>query len=353
MLFIVVAISAFILARLCVALGVRVGLVDYPDARKQHIGAVPLTGGIFIFLTILFGSLVLAIPAYSNGMLAIAVGVFLVGVFDDINHINPWLRLGIQYGAGMLLATYGGVVILNVGDLLAMGDIPLLMLAMPLTALAVAGLSNAYNMIDGIDGLAASTLALPLLVLYLLAVSGGHPNAGFLLLMLIPLMVFLVFNLGPNTRLLPRMFLGDGGSVTLGVLVASSLIYFSQGEDAVIAPVTALWLVSVPLMDMLSTMLRRAKARRPLMKADRNHLHHTLMDMGLNRREALTTLFTYALCCSLTGLLLEQAPAYLSLAAYFALFMAHCLFVIKRQPATANSTQLAGPALGEQLSDSA
>lgn len=330
MLFIAITIAALVIARLCVCIGFRAGLVDHPNARKQHAGAVPLTGGIFIFLTVLLGTAVLGISPYSTGMLLIATGVFLVGVFDDIRHINPWLRLGIQYGAGMLLATYGGIAIYNVGDLLGAGNIPLLVLAMPLTALAVAGLSNAYNMIDGIDGLAGATLAVPLLVLYLLAHFSGHPGAAFLMLMLVPLGVFLLFNLGPNNRLLPKMFLGDGGSITLGFLVTSSLIYFSQGGNALIMPVTALWLVAVPLMDMLSTMLRRAREGRPLMKADRGHLHHTLIDMGLSRRKTLLVMVLYACGCALTGLLLQNLPAYLSLAAYIALFVTHCMLVIKR-----------------------
>ena len=348
MLLITIAITAFIMARLCVAFGLGIGLVDHPSARKQHQGAIPLTGGIFVFLTILFGTTVLQIQPHTTGMLAIATGVFFVGVFDDFKHINPWLRLGIQYAAGMLLASYGGIAIYNVGDLLAMGDIPLLALAVPLSGLAVAGLSNAYNMIDGIDGLAASMLTLPLLALYLLALNAGHPDANFLLLVLIPLVVFLVFNLGPGSRLLPKMFLGDGGSVTLGFLVTSSLIYFSQGENAVIRPVTALWLVTLPLMDMLSTMLRRAKERRPLMKADRGHLHHTLMDEGLSHSEALMTIVIYAMGCTLTGLLLEQTPAYISLAAYFFLFLAHCQFVLSRIAAKEEAL-----ATYEQLTDGA
>ncbi len=159
----------------------------------------------------------------------------------------------------------GNIAITNVGNLLAMGDIPLLLLTVPLTALAVAGLSNAYNMIDGIDGLAASTITLPLSVLYLLALQAGHPMANTLLLMILPLLVFLLFNLGPNNRLLPKIFLGDAGSVTLGFLVTASLVYFSQGDNALILPVTALWLVTVPLMDMLATMLRRLRQGRKLM----------------------------------------------------------------------------------------
>lgn len=323
-------LTAYLVARLAVSCGFRLGLLDHPNERKQHAGAVPLTGGIAIFITVAFGLLSPAVTAYTPQMLIIALGLFLVGLFDDIKHINPWVRLAIQYGAGVLLATYGGIAIYKVGNLLALGDIPLLWLTVPLTALSVAGLSNAYNMIDGIDGLAGATIALPLLVLYTLALDAGHAMAPFLGLVLIPLGIYLLFNLGPNNRLLPKMFLGDCGSITLGFIVTASLVYFSQGENALILPVTALWLVTVPLMDMLATMLRRAKNGRKLMEADRSHLHHTLMDgLGLSPRQALARLVLYACACALLGLLLENIPEYLSLACYFALFGAHCLFVIK------------------------
>ena len=305
------------------------GLVDKPDERKQHAGDIPLSGGIAVFLTILFGSTVLSFPPYSQEMLVIACLVFFIGVYDDYSHLNAGLRLIIQYGCGILLATYGGIVILNVGNLLAMGEIPLLLLAIPLTALSVAGLSNAFNMIDGIDGLAASMITLPLISLYTLALSASHPMAESLRLMIVPLLVFLFFNLGPNSRFLPKIFLGDGGSVTLGFLVTASLVYFSQGEDAVILPVTALWLVTVPLMDMLATMLRRFKLGRKLMEADRSHLHHTLMDRGLSARQTLGLLICYALLCALLGLTLENVAESVSLLAYFLLFLGHCLFVIK------------------------
>ena len=176
-----------------------------------------------------------------------------------------------------------------------MGDIPLLLLTVPLSALATAGLSNAYNMIDGIDGLAASTITLPLLVLYLLALQADHAMANSILLMLVPLGVFLLFNLGPNNRLLPKVFLGDAGSVTMGFLVTASLVYFSQGDNGLILPVTALWLVAVPLMDMLSTII----------------------------------LTGYAALCAVTGLLLEGIPEYLSLLCYCLLFCGHCLFAVR------------------------
>lgn len=324
-----ILIAALVITRISVSLGARAGLVDGPSARKQHRGNVPLTGGIAIFLTLLFGTFAFNIEPYTYPMLLIACAVFLVGVFDDFGHINASLRLMLEFGSGLLLATFGGISISNVGDLLALGDIPLLYLTVPLSALAVAGLSNAYNMIDGIDGLAAGTIALPLLVLYLLALQADHPMAGALLLLLVPLAVFLLFNLGPDNRLLPKMFLGDAGSVTLGFLVTASLVFFSQGDNALIRPVTALWLVTLPLMDMIATMLRRFRRGHSLVQADRSHLHHTLMDTGLGRRQTLLLLLGYAISCAGTGLLLERVPEYLSLLCYFLLFCGHCWLVLR------------------------
>ena len=324
-----ILIAALILARGAASIGYRLQLVDHPDARKRHNGAVPLTGGIAIFLTILAGTFALDITPFTHSMLAVACAVFLVGVFDDFRHIRASTRLLIQYGSGILLATYGGIAIHNVGDLLALGDIHLLMLTVPLTALAVAGLCNAYNMIDGIDGLAAATISLPLLVLYVLALWAGHPMADTLLLMLLPLAVFLLFNLGPNNPLMPKMFLGDGGSVTLGFMVSASLVYFSQGDNALIKPVTALWLVALPLMDMLATMLRRLQRDRQLMQADRSHLHHTLLDLGMGPRRTLLILLGWSVLCAGAGVALEAVPAYISMLCYFLVFGMHCWFVTR------------------------
>lgn len=320
---------AFVATYASIFFGRRLGFIDKPDARKTHLGEIPLVGGIAIFVTILLGIYLLDITPLTYEMLIIASIVFAFGVFDDRIHLNATMRLFVQYGSGALLATYGGIAIHNVGNLLAMGDIPLLFMTIPLSALSVAGLSNAYNMIDGIDGLASSMIGLPLLVLYSLAVASGHPMANNLLLMLVPVLVFMCFNLGPNTRWLPKIFLGDGGSVTMGFLVTACLVYFSQGDNRVILPVTALWLVTVPLMDMLATMLRRVRNGKKLMDADRSHLHHTLMDMGLSPRQTLVLMVTYAGLCAMAGLALENAPESISLLIYFLLFLSHCVFVLK------------------------
>ena len=129
--------------------------------------------------------------------------------------------------------------------------------------------------------------------------------------------------------LILRAIGGISNGLPLGFLVPASLVYFSQGENALIEPVTALWLVTVPLMDVLATVLRRYKHGRKLMEADRSHLHHTLMDIGLGRRQTLAVMVGWGVLCAAAGLGLEAIPAYLSLLCYFCLFLAHCLFVIK------------------------
>jgi len=320
---------ALALARVTADIGRECGLVDVPDGRKRHTGRVPLTGGIAIWMLVLISPLLFQTAPLPLAVSTIACAVFFSGIVDDIHQTPPALRLILHYGAGTLLATAGGVAIHNVGNLLGSGDIALLFMTVPLTALAVAGLCNAYNMIDGIDGLAAATAALPLAVLYLLALEAGSPGATTILCWLIALAAFLLFNLSRQPALLPRVFLGDNGSLLLGFMVTVFLVMHSQGEQALIQPVTSRWLVAVPLMDMLSTMMLRYLSDRPVMQGDRSHLHHRLMDMGLSPRQTLVLLCLWGVLCALTGLALENIPAYLSLALYFLVFIGHCLFVLR------------------------
>ena len=289
---VLLALLALILTRRTASAGHRFGLVDLPTSRKRHTGEVPLTGGAAILLLVLCAPF-FGIDQPSTAGLVIACAVFATGLVDDLRHVPPAIRLLLHYGAGIALALFGGIAIHNVGNLLGGGDIPLLFLAVPLTALAVAGLCNAYNMIDGIDGLAAATALVPLTVLFILNIAAGTGGSAALLPWLVAIAVFLLFNLGNGQRL-PRVFLGDNGSLLLGFTVTLFLVHHSQGEQAIIQPVTALWLVTVPLMDMLSTMLKRYLEGRPLMQADRSHLHHILQDMGLSLRQTLLALLA---CC--------------------------------------------------------
>ncbi|MBA6412301.1 undecaprenyl/decaprenyl-phosphate alpha-N-acetylglucosaminyl 1-phosphate transferase [Parahaliea sp. F7430] len=202
------------------------GLLDNPDQRKLHDGLIPLAGGPAIFLTFATAALLFDMPTATTGLILYST-VFAVGLFDDHSNASAILRLIIHLVCGALMAVLCGIVITNVGNLLGFGNIPLLMFAVPLTALAFAGLTNAYNMIDGVDGLASGLALVPLAIVVTLIIQHQSMMPMPLIALVIALLVFMLFNLGPNTKLLSKMFLGDSGSSLLGFIICAVLIYQS------------------------------------------------------------------------------------------------------------------------------
>jgi len=247
-LLLALVVSALVLAVL-LRLAPRTGLMDHPGERRRiHREAVPRVGGLAIFAGLLV-SLVVAPPltAAERYGLAGAALLVLVGALDDRHQLGPRVRLLAQFGAGLLLTLGGGVVIPSVGDLLGTGPLVLGAWAVPFTLVAVVGLINALNMIDGIDGLATgvTVIAMGGLLVYL----PPGPLPGVLLATLAALVPYLLCNLGPCPRRW-KVFLGDAGSMLLGYLIVWGLIEASRAPGG-LAPVTALWLVAIPLMDTL------------------------------------------------------------------------------------------------------
>jgi len=332
-LLVTVAILAFLCAHLTHALSRRTGLVDRPDARKLHDGHVPLAGGPMVFATFAIAALAFRMPALamdgSTAQLALVAVIFVVGLLDDYAHLPPALRLCVQALCGLMMPVLGDVILRDLRDLLGFGPILLGYAAIPLTALAFAGLVNAYNMIDGVDGLCATFALLPLLVVGLLAWQAGHHSADSLLLIATALAVFLVFNLSPGTRWRPKLFLGDSGSGMLGFAVCSVLVYFSQPPQMLLKPVTCLWLVAVPLFDMLTTMLIRVREGDHPMRADRRHLHHLLIDHGFSVLNTRRIMVSYAVAMIVAGFLLMPQHSYVSMAAILAVFATHVTLVCR------------------------
>jgi UDP-GlcNAc:undecaprenyl-phosphate/decaprenyl-phosphate GlcNAc-1-phosphate transferase len=312
----------------------RVGLVDKPDERKQHSGHVPLAGGLALFASLLAADVLFTLPPFGALELVLVGIVFCAGLWDDWRELSASKRLFVQLICGCLMVISSNFVIRQVGDLLGFGPIGLAVLALPLTALAFAGMANAYNMIDGLDGLAATLALVPLALLANLAYSASHPVYPTLVALMIPLLVFLLFNLGSDWRWLPKIFLGDSGSNLLGFVVCGLLIYLSQGENPLIPPVTALWLIAVPLMDMLATMLLRLREGHHPMRPDRRHLHHILQDMGYDLALTRGIIIGYALVLSGLGLLLMPLPEFVSMYLYLAVFCSHCAFVLHSRRGT-------------------
>lgn len=333
--------AAWALLMTLIPLARIVGLVDKPCARKQHIGEIPLIGGLAIASSLLFvwlyffewNSTFLALVAASGLMITI-------GVLDDRYDLSVRLRIVMQVLAAAIIVFVGGIEISTLGNLLGFGEIELGVFCGVFTVLAIMTAMNAYNMIDGIDGLLGGLALVTFIGISALAWIAGlavpFVFAGSFAFALIP---FLTLNLQGNNRCLQKVFMGDAGSMFIGLsivwmlalltnpalnesfLLRSSLV-FDFTEVQVIRPVAVLWLITIPLMDMLGIMVRRVAKKQNPFKPDRNHLHHIFMRAGFTQREALLIIVGSAAWWMFVGIWLEvqKAPEWLILLMYFAVF---------------------------------
>ncbi|MFK3648745.1 non-hydrolyzing UDP-N-acetylglucosamine 2-epimerase [Lysobacter enzymogenes] len=304
----------------------RLGLVDRPNARKQHKGNVPVIGGISFFLGLLAGALYLQLgDRYTMSLLATAGLVVALGAFDDARDLSVRSRLLVQSIAVGLMITGSGVWLNDLGDLFGTGPIHLGWLGVPVTVIAVVGTINAFNMLDGIDGLAASIALVCIGAIFLFDRSnvldkGALPSLALLFVALLP---FLFFNLGGiNGR---KVFMGDAGSMLIGYVMAWSLIYLSQRGPARIDAADAVWCIALPLLETLNLMYRRMRRGLSPFKPDRQHLHYLLLDRERSAKTALLTIVGLACAFVAIGYALRNLPTMLGLIAFFAMLGVYSL----------------------------
>ena len=268
----------------------KLRIVDRPDGiRKIHKGEIPLAGGVTLF----FSGLVFYFfsPFYPSQELLtvffVSIIILLLGLWDDIKPLPTSVRLIIQIFASWLVIILSDVYLVDLGDLFGFGNLYLGQLGIPLTIFMVVGVCNAFNMLDGMDGLVGFVILVCSSALVLI----NYLNGGSELLFMSSIMctIFLLFNLGLLGRKW-KIFLGDSGSMWLGFLVAWYLIILSQGESKLVQPVTALWLIMLPLIDALSTFLSRLWNNKSMFLGDRTHIHFMLIDAGLKKWKVLLIL---------------------------------------------------------------
>ena len=270
------------------------GIVDKPDGiRKIHKGEIPLSGGFSLYASFLIIFL-FVYPSNSEDMsfdqsaiwkvFLISPIILFLGLWDDIRPLPTSIRLIFQIFASWLVIIVTDVYLLDLGDLFGFGNIYLGAAGIPLTIFMVVGVCNAFNMIDGMDGLVGIVL------LVLCSAMSTIINLSSLnsVLFLTPIVafIFLLFNLGLFGKK-QKIFLGDSGSTCIGFIAAWTLIILSQGEERIFQPVTALWLIMLPLIDALSTFLSRLWNKKSMFVGDRTHIHHMLLDSGLKKEIVL------------------------------------------------------------------
>ena len=298
LVFVVAAFLAFALTPLVRTLSVRIGAIDAPGGRKIHTRSTPRLGGVAIVAA---GSLALAIAAAMDRSMAAPVGggagvavilgalvVFAAGVLDDIRGVGATAKLAAIGGAALLVPA-AGILIHHVtlfGHAYELG-----WMAGPMTFAWIVVVTNAFNLIDGLDGLAtglaiiaAATCGVVLLARHDL------PNARVLVALVGAGVGFLPYNFNPAT-----IFLGDCGSLIFGfVLAVTAITGWQKGATALAVGVPIL-VLALPIADVVGSIARRVAGHRPVLAADQRHIHHWLLRRGFSHRAAVLVLYACAL----------------------------------------------------------
>ena len=305
-------VLSLILTPLVRNVALRYDLIDHPDGiRKTHTGAIPRVGGIAILLSAIGAYALLLVVRLTAGHIvesaapfvvrllpAIAV-VFGVGLLDDILNLRAWLKLAAQVVAAMLAWVSG----IHLGAVA--GHSFSAPLSCILTIAWIVACTNAVNLIDGVDGLAAgiglvatvTTLIAALLHHNIELVFATLPLAGALL-------GFLRYNSAPAS-----IYLGDCGSLTVGFLLGCYGIVWSEKSTTLLGMAAPLLALSVPLMDAGLAVARRFLRRRPIFGADRGHIHHRMLSLGLAPRRVVLVLYCFCGLAAASALLLTETHA--------------------------------------------
>ena len=276
-----VACAAFVLALLGPAQ--RFGLVDHPAGRKNHAAPTPLIGGLAMFLALAVAfALAGLLPVQSVSLMLAVLVTVGIGVADDAHEIGHRSKFFAQLVAALLIVSGTEVHVMRLGDLFGAGDVVLDKWSHLITVVSIIGLMNAINMIDGLDGLAGSQVLVALLVLAGVAASAGSPWALELAIVAGAVAGFLVFNMRSPWRPRARTFMGDTGGLLLGLLLAWYAVRLGGAPGASLRPITAVWIIAVPLLDMGAVMFLRMTQHKSPFLADRQHLHYVLHDAGLS-----------------------------------------------------------------------
>ena len=296
---------AGVVARVLTSFAKRIGLADPPGGRKQHAGTIPVTGGIGMFAGFFVAAM--ASGLIGGATVALVVALFLLvfgGAADDMRDISPQSKFLIQLVATLLMTSWAGVQVHVLGNLFGFGPLNLYQWAIPFSVICALGVINAINMIDGLDGTAGGVSIVAMVSLaYAALVQGLGTQALVLLLLAAAVTGFLMWNMRfPGIRSQARVFMGDSGSMMLGLALCWFSIDLTQGEGRALSPIVCMWILAVPLLDMARVMFVRMHNRISLFEADREHLHHLLLERGVPVYAAAWTMMGISALASVVGL---------------------------------------------------
>ncbi|WP_373897943.1 glycosyltransferase family 4 protein [Haloimpatiens sp. FM7315] len=290
-LFVASAVISFSMTPLVKRLAIKNGAMDIPKGeRKIHKKPMPLLGGLSIYIAF---SLVLILKKGNVnfeeiGILLGSTIIVIGGYIDDIRDLRPRYKILFQVSAAIFLIIFGVSINVITNPFSSSSQyLDIHLIGVPLTILWVVGITNAFNLIDGLDGLSSGLAFIASMTIFIIAILNGRQEASTLTIILSgAILGFLPYNFNPAT-----IFLGDTGSQLLGFLLAAISIKGAIKSAAAFTIAVPIITLGLPIYDTLFAMIRRKINGKPIMKADKGHLHHRLLAMGLSQRKAVLIMY--------------------------------------------------------------
>lgn len=311
-IFAVSLISSFVLTWAVRNLAMGRGWAAPPiQDRDLHKTPLPRLGGVPVFLSFLIAIAITSLaslryPALAAGfsirslliVLAPATLIFLLGLYDDIYSVGPYTKFAVQ-GVAAIVLFAGGLRILDLPVLFGARHLGWY-IGLPITVLWVIGITNAFNLIDGLDGLAAGSALFSTFVVFVVALSSGSLQVSLLTIALAgAILGFLRFNFNPAT-----IFLGDSGSLFIGFMLSALALQGAEKAPTVVAVAIPVVSFGLPILETLLSVLRRVISGQPLFRADREHIHHKLLQRGMSPRQVVIALYAVSALFALLSLFL-------------------------------------------------
>jgi UDP-GlcNAc:undecaprenyl-phosphate GlcNAc-1-phosphate transferase len=297
-------IAVMILMPVMIDIANNKGFVDVPGGRKKHGDAVPPIGGLVIFPIFALVSYLAGVDLSEWGYFYAALGLLVaIGAVDDRKPVNANLKFAAQFLAAGLIVIGGGAQVTTMGNILGLGDLNMGFMTIPFSVIAVVLLVNAINLLDGLDGLAGGVgfVAAGFLALACL-IGGSIPDAAGCGLLMACLAGFLFYNMRSPWRSQAAVFLGDAGSLSLGLTISWLAIKASAiDHPPAILPMTIAWILALPIYDICGQFARRISQGRHPFDADHNHFHHHFINAGLPVGQATMVILFLVILTSLVG----------------------------------------------------
>ncbi len=304
-------------------LAYKIGAVDVPkDARRVHDHPIPRLGGLAIFYGFLISILCFTVvEGQLRGIILGSLIIVAMGIVDDVKQLSAKIKFSIQILVAVIVVLHGVIIkYISVPEFIIEGGIlPLKWMSIPITILWIVGVTNAVNLIDGLDGLAVGVSSIATFSLFFIAILASEMEVAIITAALAgACMGFLPYNFNPA-----KIFMGDTGSTFLGFMLSVICIQGLFKGYVVISFIIPFLILGLPIFDTTFAIIRRIWNKKPIMAPDRGHLHHRLMDMGFSQKQTVAILYVIASILALSAVVVLESGAY-----WAAVFVIAIIFIV-------------------------